>query len=705
MVSLLIYLVAVGLALAAAVLFVLAVIFFILAIVNGRASDDDYDPVLTAVSATAFCGFFSSYLLLVGATSNFERPTSIESLINIALMIDIFLWSLVGLVIAASIIAFVVIVVVFLLSLPFAIIRYILRYVRGRTSASFVDYFIAPILSVAIALSLLSGVSILVVAIAYFVMGHFGFYFTQLYLNDSISQSIHGFTKRFTTNQSTVLALWLTVGRGLYMSVVALLFIVAAALSTVMILAFIFVFQLIREILVQRLPRDQTVGRWLDAPWNGQDQEQEESRPGSRSASASRIRGIARSLPGFVTAMACAVFNKGERPIFRGTERRAREVATQRTNYVRTELARYVGRSPNREVLEVPPNLRSVVEARELSQQSADAMIVTLLSQLSLQQSVLFGRVVDAVVCLNRAVEIQASTSAEVDDRTEIVLKKLTWWQKWPGEYPWVVLIRSSHPRSFVQRLEPLREWLGIGIRTARPVSTTLQNKCGIQLRPDGSAGVIRSILSSLQSNERATVAGYVFTNECAYALTCAHAIPANCGQVRLMRGAADQPDAALLHQHDCVGMLDKGNRVHIVSEEQIDRFREEKSIVYRAGGYSRSVLGYIEFIDTAYVLKAGTVERFPVCVVKTRRLRYVLTLLPRPTFRTRFSSKGDSGSWLMMKDKGSDELNWIGMIVAGGEGDNKMFSYVLKAAPLVQYLDLQLANEKMTKAYLLEDI
>jgi hypothetical protein len=249
-----------------------------------------------------------------------------------------------------------------------------------------------------------------------------------------------------------------------------------------------------------------------------------------------------------------------------------------------------------------------------------------------------------------------------------------------------VSLGRSRSHRALAR----VRDWLGIGIRTAKPAGWKPQLKC-------------------THSNELGTVAGYFETGipQVKYALTCAHVLPDKCSEHRITRcrqSPHNQPDAALLREHPCVNQLKDGTRVSFVSNRNLRQLWERKTTVYRAGGYSASVPGYVKHREAGYVAKDGTVEEFPACVVKTKRLRYAWGLLPRPFFRRRYSDQGDSGSWVMVRKIEDGTPSWLGMVVAGGEQDDKMESYVLRAGALMLYFRRQLSAERPLIPYITED-
>jgi hypothetical protein len=389
-----------------------------------------------------------------------------------------------------------------------------------------------------------------------------------------------------------------------------------------------------------------------------------------------------------LSALAGTVTGGGERPVFRGTTRRAKETARERENFLQEHLSHFADTLPEREIVEVPPSIARSYEPRRLSPPSANARLVTLLHQQSQEPFLLFGRALDAIRCF---VRLRSSASGLIDrvPRAEIVLRKLRWWQRWRGEYPWIVLVRTENTREFVEFMEPLRNWLGIGVHIARPVGWTAHRSC-------------------VHSKAKGTVAGYLSGHDpdSRYPLTCAHVLPPQCTQhhvTRDPRAATEQPDAALLQQHPCVGTFSRDVVVDCVEEPELRRLWAKGVPVARAGGYSTRFRGYVKHRQAAYITKAGEIEEFPACVVKTRRIRYVWEWLPFPFLRRPFSSEGDSGSWVMVPKSDGNAPGWVGMIAAGGEGDDIMESYVLKASELLHYFRRQLPGSSLVP-HLTED-
>lgn len=432
-------------------------------------------------------------------------------------------------------------------------------------------------------------------------------------------------------------------------------------------------------------PLDRAVRRTLDPGWDDEDRQ---SPPG---VSQTPLNNIARFvLSRSITGLGDFFGGNSEKTVFRGSESRSWQAATDRRNLLRSQLRRDIRERSLREIVEIPPTLVESYQPRQMSEQSANARRVTLLYQLQRQESLLFGRVVDAVGCFVRSRELQ-SVLAVNGRGTEILLRQLNWWEKWPGEYPWVALVRTDHPREFAQFLRPLREWLGIGVRIAKPAGWTPQRRCSIS---GGGSG---------------TVAGYVQTNSLAvrYALTCDHVLPKGCPQYRYRRAGNTKdhlPDAALLLEHSCVDKIESGKSIKIGSEAVLKEAKKNSTLVYRVGGYSSRLPGLIESMDGSFIDNAGDFDDFPGFVVKTKGRRYLWGWLYRPFFYRRFSDDGDSGSWVFVHDKRSGQILWLGMVLAGGKAD-KTETYAMRAGALMRHLQSELRTEQPLAPYLAEEL
>lgn len=422
-----------------------------------------------------------------------------------------------------------------------------------------------------------------------------------------------------------------------------------------------------------------------DRPWRRRAVWNDESAPVTGQSFADRTRDLARSAISDAATLLSTVGGDGERPVFHGTDRRAREVAADRESFVRRQLHEYRISLPTAEILEIPPSLRGTVVPREMDQYTADARLTALLYQGGQEEALLFGRLIDTIHCFTR-VRVDRFPSLTSLAGTELLLRKLRWWERRSGEYSWIALVRTRYADEFTQFLDPLKEWLGIGVRIVKPVGWRRQRTCA-------------------NSNELGTVAGYLATSnpDVKYSLTCAHVLPPSCLQTRITRTAQSsgvQPDAALLHQHPCVGVTPRGVSARFASRRLLRRLWVAKTSVYRAGGYSHKVIGYVKNEHASYVADDEAVEDFPACIVQTKRFRYVWGAVPWPLVRARFSDEGDSGSWVMVRDP----ARWLGMVAAGGKGDDKMETYVIKASALNSYFRRRLKTERPIVPFLTED-
>jgi hypothetical protein len=370
-------------------------------------------------------------------------------------------------------------------------------------------------------------------------------------------------------------------------------------------------------------------------------------------------------------------------PIFRGTASRAREAANNRRSYL---LSTFDQHSPvPYEIIEKPPGYEESPDFKEpLDAISLAAQMAALMYQASSEQALLFGRVIDAVVCISRKLSVKKVRELE---NVDVALRPLRWYERRVNSFPWIAVIGTDCPELFREPLSNIRDWLGIGVNL-RPVAN-LQPQRGCK-----------------HSGERGTVAGFIQylskTGPVDYALTCAHVIPATCMQTRIPENQESirtrtnglVPDATLLTVHEC---LADGKRVplELTSQSMLDQIILNRMPVERLGGYSPMVDGYVKHELRCYPIN-GILSRFPACTVAARRLRYFGIAFPLR--RRSFSVKGDSGSWVVFRPKkDEDGTFWLGMVQAG----NRAETTVLLGSPLLVYLGQLLKEEPLAPAYL----
>lgn len=373
---------------------------------------------------------------------------------------------------------------------------------------------------------------------------------------------------------------------------------------------------------------------------------------------------------------------RDERPVFRGSRRRAGDAAAQRQRYVQSQLAQFANQPPDSELLEIPPILAERINSLPLTPEAGDARLVTLSFQQEREEFVLFGRVIDALSCLLRTVELNQVREVEV------VLRHLRWWELSLNEYPWVVVVRSNRRRELADALLSIREWLGIGVHMAKPGRWRPQMRCSTS----GKDGTVAGYVASRASGER-------------FPLTCAHVVGAKCQQALINRqtGRNREPDAALLVPHSCCDPWKDGREVALVSTAEIDTAMKQQLKIRRAGGSARPGIGYVKNRLACY-LSGQTSEYFPTFIAESWPMSFVVNLFSWPPFFRRFSEPGDSGAWVLVDDKNAERPAWLGIVVAGGEGRNRRESYVVMAKPLMNYFNRRLRKKGPLTAFLMEE-
>jgi hypothetical protein len=87
-----------------------------------------------------------------------------------------------------------------------------------------------------------------------------------------------------------------------------------------------------------------------------------------------------------------------------------------------------------------------------------------------------------------------------------------------------------------------------------------------------------------------------------------------------------------------------------------------------------------------------GRAIRFPHLEIKPDVTRYLFGIIKKPFFNRYFSRPGDSGSWVIENGTGV----WLGMVVSSDGYDG---TYVVEAAPLLDYFEQQIAGSKTAKS------
>jgi hypothetical protein len=290
-----------------------------------------------------------------------------------------------------------------------------------------------------------------------------------------------------------------------------------------------------------------------------------------------------------------------------------------------------------------------------------------LARQLNDDALLLLGRTTDAVSALIRAV-------AEAEDKTpeavwgeiapSVWLVPLPWWRRRDRAlFPWRVRITAAREEELRIWLRSQSDWLGIGVDICHGRGSLPLFQCRT---PDGGAGTVGGALGD--------------TTDSVWPATCAHVLGRSCISKVLIgdyKNDYREPDFALLSPHSSCFKWDPSScsEVQPVSVlEAKSRTGTESDLVRRVTS-RKSPEGRIVAISDC-VTHDG--RRTEVWTMEIRRRRFARLGIPWPLIRNRFSSPGDSGSWVV----DISGRKWYGVVI-GGDGD-RTFAHI--AESLIDY-------------------
>ena len=160
--------------------------------------------------------------------------------------------------------------------------------------------------------------------------------------------------------------------------------------------------------------------------------------------------------------------------------------------------------------------------------------------------------------------------------------------------------------------------------------------------------------------------------------LTCSHVLATGCGSAEYrcdLRTETYEPDYALLRASGPCFWPEIGGTVGCAGEPEAFQGRHEPVVLsHRRGreGVIHSVHSWVEY--------SGRTHKFPHIMIR-RPMRIILELFAWPPWGRTFSVRGDSGSWVI----GRDRTMWYGLLVSGNR--HLHFSYAALAAPLRTFL------------------
>ena len=346
------------------------------------------------------------------------------------------------------------------------------------------------------------------------------------------------------------------------------------------------------------------------------------------------------------------------------TARDARETASIRQEGVAAAL-----QGDDEVLVEVPPELSgwSPPARRDLRETATHA--ISLRWQLGDERLLLLARASDAVEVLIENEARANDTPVEwMLDRTQPVVTVQPLWRLLrrarPELYPWRIVILTTDPAFFRERMQKLAKWLGIGVDIAK-------------------SGPVRPQASCSQGGGRTgTVSGAVRRSDGrVYGVTCAHVLGASCSCAAWAANsdaAAAAADAALVSNGGCFGIpVEEGPSFEPADDGDSDRLIANETPVMRLGGGGGNRNGVV-YAPTDRFSNGGRLCHFPSFIIRPRTWRY--GFVPWPLVQRAFSRDGDSGSWVVEPSSS----RWVGMVVCGVGGH----TIAHQAHALVDYFD-----------------
>jgi hypothetical protein len=335
-----------------------------------------------------------------------------------------------------------------------------------------------------------------------------------------------------------------------------------------------------------------------------------------------------------------------------------------------------------REFLEIPPGAEGV-EPRLFPENSlqAFAQMARLRWELQADETLLIERLVDTFVIFQRRAQSprfsDVNHALAVEDPLIRLRRKKALEEK--GLFPWVAVIETQNPSLYMEFLEPLRNWLGIGVEFAPISFPQLLATCR---EAGGRRGSVGGLVAAQGVRSRQV-----------YKLTCAHVISPECSSVVVRsfpsKNDWDVPDAALLRLESPCFWFDAAagtiKPVDCITPNLIRECVDDETSIVKSNGSHAGCPGHLYEPGVLLPKKVyGHSVRFPHLNIKPDTKSYLFGLLPVPFFSRRFSNGGDSGSWAIESKTGS----WLGMIVAS---DGYKGTWLVEGAPLLAYLKQQL--------------
>lgn len=319
------------------------------------------------------------------------------------------------------------------------------------------------------------------------------------------------------------------------------------------------------------------------------------------------------------------------------------------------------------EFIDVPGGLE--VERRRFEQENASRFwhASRLRLQLRSDQYLLLERVTDALVCMQRGGRLK-----EDDFPISIRLKRTRDWLS-RKSFPWRIVVTTVKPRILKKLILELGigDWLGIGIEFVKPAQSfargrTRNSGAGPQppivqaqgrctLGSDGLEGIVGGVVHDVHNH--------------AFGVTCRHVLSSECGSLywpgRPVRPPENEftletPDVAFIELGSSCFAGNNGSKVQAMPATQSDiDLAAARELRVQKSPDTDGVSGVVLFSNVSGFKLGRHFYRGPHFQITPAFYRKFWLTWPR---LGRFSSKGDSGAWVIE----GETRRWLGMVVGG---------------------------------------
>lgn len=316
---------------------------------------------------------------------------------------------------------------------------------------------------------------------------------------------------------------------------------------------------------------------------------------------------------------------------------------------------------PGLEIIEVPEGWETEsLSFRELPRNEALAQLSALRWQQEKPEYLLLGRLSDAIAVIAKRAGLTCGQLAS-SVRIEPLLIRPAEPQLGRRTFPFIGIVETDFPQLIRQNLEGMQAWFGFDIATEPRREATAFFRCTVDGGEEGQAG------------------GALICNGVEiFVLTCSHVLTRDCGSVKYrckLQTETYEPDYALLHAGSPCFHPVMGEPVECAGDPEAFRDRKKPVVLsHRVSkeGVIRSIHSWVEY--------SGRTHKFPHVTVR-RPFRVILDLFAWPLWGRVFSVPGESGSWVISRDR----TLWYGLLVAGNR--YRRISYAALAAPLSSFL------------------